>query len=100
MSASEYERQLAELREQNCQSILERLPIGYVQNIKRATAFYYSPLAVDNFLNENGLSHVIRAHEVCFDFVPVGAVLMRALLGDTAWLLLPLRRPCHHRVQQ
>lgn len=64
VNASEYERQLAELREQNCQSILERLPIGYVQNIKRATAFYYSPLAVDNFLNENGLSHVIRAHEV------------------------------------
>lgn len=37
---------------------------GFVKNIKRGTAFYFNEVAVDNFFKGNGLTHVIRAHEV------------------------------------
>ncbi|KAI1280307.1 Serine/threonine-protein phosphatase PP1 isozyme 3 [Halotydeus destructor] len=37
---------------------------GFVPNDKRGTGFYYTEEAVDNFLQINGLSHIIRGHEV------------------------------------
>lgn len=37
---------------------------GYIKNNKRNTGFYFSELAADNFLRANGLTRVIRAHEV------------------------------------
>lgn len=37
---------------------------GFLPNMKRATANYYSEKATENFLKLNHLSHVIRAHEV------------------------------------
>lgn len=37
---------------------------GYLSNMKRSTAFYFSEVATSNFLKKNGLSRVIRAHEV------------------------------------
>ena len=36
---------------------------GFVSNPKRGTAYLYSEQAVDNFLRENNLTHIIRAHE-------------------------------------
>ncbi|RWS27556.1 Calcineurin-like protein phosphoesterase [Leptotrombidium deliense] len=41
---------------------------GFLTNSKRGTAYYYSEEAVDHFLQSNGLSHIIRGHEV----VPLG----------------------------
>lgn len=40
---------------------------GYLKNEKRGTAYLYTDIAVNNFLGGNGLSHVIRAHEVIPD---------------------------------
>ena len=37
---------------------------GYLSNMKRSTAFYFSELATSAFLRKNCLSRVIRAHEV------------------------------------
>ena len=37
---------------------------GYLSNMKRSTAFYFSEKATSNFLKKNNLSRVIRAHEV------------------------------------
>lgn len=37
---------------------------GFLSNAKRGTAFYYSEAAVDTFLEANGLTHIIRGHEV------------------------------------
>lgn len=37
---------------------------GYLSNMKRSTAFYFSELATNAFLRKNRLSRVIRAHEV------------------------------------
>ncbi|KAI2811307.1 hypothetical protein BLOT_002481 [Blomia tropicalis] len=37
---------------------------GYLPNMKRSTAFYFSEIATNNFLKKNKLSRVIRAHEV------------------------------------
>merc|ERR1712150_134388 len=37
---------------------------GFVSNFRRGTGHMFSPSALDDFLAKNGLSHVIRAHEV------------------------------------
>ena len=37
---------------------------GFVSNFRRGTGHMFSPDALDDFLARNGLSHVIRAHEV------------------------------------
>ena len=37
---------------------------GYLSNMKRSTAFYFSEKATSNFLKKNNLTRVIRAHEV------------------------------------
>lgn len=41
---------------------------GFVNNIKRGTAYLFSDQAINNFLRVNNLTHVIRAHEV----IPTG----------------------------
>lgn len=41
---------------------------GFISNIKRGTAYLFSDRAVHNFMNLNGFSHIIRAHEV----IPTG----------------------------
>lgn len=38
-------------------------PEGFLVNLKRGTAFAFGEEAVDNFLNQNDLSMVLRAHE-------------------------------------
>ncbi|RWS15574.1 Calcineurin-like protein phosphoesterase [Dinothrombium tinctorium] len=37
---------------------------GFLPNTKRGTAYYFSEEAVNKFLTSNGLTHVIRAHEM------------------------------------
>ena len=37
---------------------------GFVYNTRRGTAHFFSIEALVSFLEKNGLSHVIRAHEV------------------------------------
>ena len=37
---------------------------GFVYNTRRGTAHFFSIEALVSFLERNGLSHVIRAHEV------------------------------------
>jgi diadenosine tetraphosphatase ApaH/serine/threonine PP2A family protein phosphatase len=51
------------LREQSGSSAYNNLQ-GFLPNTKRGTAYYFSEDAVNKFLAANGLSHVIRAHEV------------------------------------
>lgn len=48
----------------NDKAIGGNLADGFLANIKRGTACYYSETAVDNFLVANSVSHVIRGHEV------------------------------------
>ncbi|XP_065557691.1 uncharacterized protein LOC136025627 [Artemia franciscana] len=36
---------------------------GFGENLKRNTAHVFTPDALEHFLQANGLSHVIRAHE-------------------------------------
>ena len=44
-----------------------KCPPGYSSNTKRGTAYYFSDEALKTFLKKNGLTHLIRAHEVCQD---------------------------------
>lgn len=37
---------------------------GYVKNVKRGTAYLFNEVGATNFLRNNGLTHIIRAHEV------------------------------------
>ena len=46
------------------QNWVPQLPLGFLPNNKRGTAYYFADVAVDAFLKANKLSHVIRAHEV------------------------------------
>ena len=52
------------LRAFEAQTLFPKFPAGFVFNSKRGTAFYYSQQAVDRFLALNGLSFLIRAHEM------------------------------------
>lgn len=61
LSRAEYREFMTICATQECFPLY---PAGYLPNIKRGTAFYYSEDAVDYFLEQNGLSLVIRAHEV------------------------------------
>ena len=64
VSSKEFDQHVALLKAQNN---LLRLPAGYIPNSKRGTAYFFSDDAVHAFLATNGLSHVIRAHEVTPD---------------------------------
>jgi len=51
---------------------------GFLPNTKRGTAFFFSEEAVDRFLQVNGLSHIIRAHELVrngYEFIMGGKVI-------------------------
>lgn len=66
-------RQILAKNSDNKKTKREDFDRGFIPNLKRGTAFMFSELAVNNFLRENGLTHVIRAHEVVqegfrFDF--------------------------------
>lgn len=37
---------------------------GFVRNLKRGTAFQFNEVGANSFLQRNGLTHIIRAHEV------------------------------------
>ena len=37
---------------------------GFLTNTKRGTAYLFAEEAVNNFLQSNGLTHIVRAHEV------------------------------------
>lgn len=37
---------------------------GFISNIRRGTGFFFSSKALNDFLNQNLLSYVVRAHEV------------------------------------
>jgi hypothetical protein len=37
---------------------------GFVSNIRRGTGYFFSSKALNDFLYENSLSYVVRAHEV------------------------------------
>lgn len=40
---------------------------GFTENLRRSTAYYFTEKALRGFLKANGLSHVIRAHELEMD---------------------------------
>ena len=40
---------------------------GFTDNLRRSTAYYFTEKALRGFLKANGLSHVIRAHELEMD---------------------------------
>ena len=42
----------------------EDISRGFVSNVRRGTAYFYNEFACQEFLKNNGLSYMIRAHEV------------------------------------
>lgn len=53
-------KQVCEFRNQSTDS-------GYTDNLRRSTAYYFTEKALRKFLKANGLSHVIRGHELEMD---------------------------------
>ncbi|KAJ6217975.1 hypothetical protein RDWZM_009132 [Blomia tropicalis] len=43
---------------------LEEIDLGYIDNVKRGTAHLFNEFAATTFLQTNGLSHIMRGHEV------------------------------------
>ena len=37
---------------------------GFISNVRRGTGFFFSSKALNDFLHQNSLSYVVRAHEV------------------------------------
>lgn len=37
---------------------------GFISNIRRGTGYFFSSKALNDFLHDNSLSYVVRAHEV------------------------------------
>lgn len=37
---------------------------GFISNVRRGTGYFFSSKALNDFLNQNSLSYVVRAHEV------------------------------------
>jgi len=63
VSNQEFNEYSEMLRAQSGSTSLNKLQ-GFLPNTKRGTAYYFSEEAVNRFLSANGLSHIIRAHEV------------------------------------
>lgn len=40
-----------------------KIPSGFLHNTKRSTGCFFSNFAMERFLDANGLSHLVRAHE-------------------------------------
>jgi len=59
----EYEDLLKNAKEVVSNPANKNIQSGFLFNTKRGTAFYYSDSGLEKFLKDNGLSHVIRAHE-------------------------------------
>jgi hypothetical protein len=43
---------------------LENTNNGFISNVRRGTGFFFSSKALNDFLHQNSLSYVVRAHEV------------------------------------
>ena len=43
---------------------LDHTNSGFVANIRRGTGYFFSSKALNDFLSQNALSYVVRAHEV------------------------------------
>lgn len=61
MNREDYEEVMKFQKNQNKKSS------GFLTNTKRSTAYYFSDIALNQFLTDNQLSHVIRAHQVIED---------------------------------
>lgn len=67
VSGNEYDEYADMLRLQSGSTSFNGLQ-GFLPNTKRGTAYYFNEEAVNKFLQANGLTHIIRAHEV----IPAG----------------------------
>jgi len=63
VSGTEFDEYAEILRLQSGNTALNSLQ-GFLPNTKRGTAYYFNEEAVNRFLKANGLTHIIRAHEV------------------------------------
>ncbi|XP_074596477.1 uncharacterized protein LOC141851628 [Brevipalpus obovatus] len=63
VSGNEFDEYAEMLRLQSGSNAFNNLQ-GFLPNTKRGTAYYFNEEAVNKFLQQNGLSHIIRAHEV------------------------------------
>lgn len=43
---------------------LDNTTNGFISNVRRGTGFFFSSKALNDFLHQNSLSYVVRAHEV------------------------------------